>query len=332
VCELIRGHVRESEIIQAVRYWSIEHDYPKGLREDWIERTIGKAYDYLSQRTQPTQRKVMTIRDCMTSYVNSLDRGSLQCIPTGIDAFDGSVDGIRKGEVCVIAARPSAGKTAFTLQAMEHAASLGNPCLIISEEMDIDSIGERQMLRHAGGVNVADKQCVDVLREAAANSMPGYAPIYFTSYLSTIENIENTVDEYVRLFGVKLVAIDYLQCVTSKGGSRYEDTTDSSRRIKKMALRHGIGVYLVSQLNRAVEYRGTSKPQMSDLKESGGIEQDADTIVFLARDHPSSSQLKMWFAKRRNGKIRYPETVTTYNLDTQSFGGVTHWDDDNGIE
>ena len=76
-----------------------------------------------------------------------------------------------------------------------------------------------------------------------------------------------------------------------------------------------------------MEYRGSTRPQMSDLKESGGIEQDADTIVFLARDHPSSSQLKLWFAKRRNGKIRHPESTTTYHLDTQTFGGAVIWED-----
>jgi len=239
-------------------------------------------------------------------------------IETGIMELDTITGGFRRGEVAVIAARPSVGKTALALNIMAHAALAGNKCLFFSMEMSKAACAER-MICALGGVNAGALRRGYLTTEALTNMATAAgrimaAPIWIDDS-STLTPLDMKAKCRVQAhkFGVDLIIVDYLQLMedTRKSENRTQEMTRISRCIKALARELNVPVLALSQLNRNAEAREGQEPRLSDLRESGAIEQDADVVILLHRQRlPKedtsgdimSAETKGIVAKNRNGK------------------------------
>lgn len=328
-CELVRLYVPTTEVEQALKVWCELNDYDKGKREDWLGSTVGKAYDFVVSRDTERTTQSWTMLDAIHQYIDSIGSEKPH-IRSGLLELDASIDGVCPGEMCVIAARPSHGKTAFGFQWLDCAALNAVPCLFLSEEMSQAEIAKRALLRISDLDVDRWYEAKGELHCAADKHHKQRAPIFGVESCQSVEEAERVIDQHCAIHGVRLVAVDYLQLLDGKGSNRYENVTDISKRLKQAALRNQCAILALCQLNREIEKRPNSTPKMSDLRESGQIEQDADTILFLEwpfRSHAEADpdRYHVWCTKRRNGPIRSQLVVTTFNPDRQTFG--THHTD-----
>ena len=339
-CELVRALVPTPEIETAIRAWCEQNDYEKGLRDNWVGNTVLKAYDFVGKRTEKKSLGGTTVKDAAMCYVAALRQGPPVCYGSGIPELDHSIDGVGLGEMAVIAARPSHGKSAFAMQWVDQVAASGVPCLLVSEEMGKLEIGKRAILsiskrsteiENYKGDDDVPKHLLDTLEGDIQGHYSSRNHVHLVESCNTIDRLEEVIDQYCGINEVKLVAIDYMQLLTSSHGSRYDSITDISRRLKQAAKRNDCAILALCQLNRDVEKRGGDngnfRPRMSDLRESGQIEQDADLVLMLAWPFKFDSsagkdEYKVFCEKRRNGPIRESIVTTTFNPERQSFGRV----------
>lgn len=239
-------------------------------------------------------------------------------IPTGYHDFDDMTSGLQSSDLVIIAGRPSMGKTTFAMNIAEHVAIKSRaPVLIFSMEMPGEAIVMRMLsslcridqLRIRTG-KLADE---DWPRISSTVSMLTDAPLYIddTPALSPAEmraRARRLAKEYGQL---GLIVVDYLQLMQVPGNNenRTAEISEISRSLKGLAKELKVPVIALSQLNRGLEQRPDKRPVMSDLRESGAIEQDADLIVFIYRDEvyndasPDKGTAEIIIAKQRNGPI-----------------------------
>ena len=244
--------------------------------------------------------------------------GKIVGVPTGLVDLDGKLGGLRDGEVTIIAGRPSVGKTSLAMCIAEHAAiNCGLPVAVFSLEMLGGSLVERMLYSRCrlNARKVMSKE--DGLTQGDFQRLTAQAAAIAKAPLHVIDDpglsilgMKAKARRLKQRHGVKLFVIDYLQLVatTKRTSSREQEIADISRNVKKMALELKTPVILLSQLNREVEKDGR-KPRLSDLRESGSIEQDADTVILLhpdvdpKRDPNDNSPFSVIaiVAKQRNG-------------------------------
>ncbi|HUD26969.1 MAG TPA: replicative DNA helicase [Burkholderiaceae bacterium] len=239
-------------------------------------------------------------------------------VPTGFADLDSKTAGLQAGDLIIIAGRPSMGKTALALNIGEHVAiDLGMPVAVFSMEMGAAQVA----LRMLGSVGRIDQQRLrtgrlndqDWPRLSEAIERMHAAPLYIdeTPALNALElraRARRLAREYKQL---GLVVVDYLQLMsaTGSGENRATEISEISRSLKALAKELQVPVVALSQLNRTVETRTDKRPVMSDLRESGAIEQDADLILFIYRDevyNPDTSDkgvAEIIIGKQRNGPI-----------------------------
>jgi len=325
-CELVRAYVPTPEIGAALRAWCREQGTDKGERDDWINRTVTKAYDYILEKKEVRSSTVSTFRDACHAYIDRIENGSTFHVPSGIAELDASIDGVAPGEVAIIAGRPGHGKSAVGFQWIDNAAGLGVAALCISEEMGMLEIGKRRLASVAA---VPQTHWVAAAAASMRRDVDGYhanrAPVYIVESVSSIDRAEEVIDQFCQLYNVGIVMVDYLQLLGSRKGDRYEVVTEVSRRIKQAARRNYVPVLLLSQLNRSVEHRDDNEPKLSDLRESGQVEQDADLVIFAQYpckfDNKAADDLyRLVCAKRRNGPIRSARVETRFNPHKQFIG------------
>jgi replicative DNA helicase len=230
--------------------------------------------------------------------------------------------------MAVIAARPSHGKTAFGLHWIDAAAANQIPCLIVSEEMSKLELAKRALL----AISKLDSEKWEIgkktqLEKETNSHYDQRAPVYGIESCQTVDALEQAVAMHVEVKGVRLVAVDYLQLLSSEHNvSRYEAVTDISKRLKQIAVKYRVAMLVMCQLNREIEKRDRKMPQLSDLRESGQIEQDADLVLFLqwpcrmGGAEENDKRYWIWCAKRRNGPIRLPKVETEFDCERQKFG------------
>nr|WP_211922277.1 replicative DNA helicase [Desulfolutivibrio sulfodismutans] len=239
-------------------------------------------------------------------------------VPTGYYQFDEYTAGLQPSDLIIVAGRPSMGKTAFALNvAMRSAAMHGVPTAIFSLEMSMEQLMQRMLCSWAkvdlsrlrrGRLDDGDWSR---LYEAANNLSP--APIFIddTAALTTME-MRARCRRLKAEHGLGLVVVDYLQLMRASRhiDSREQEISDISRSLKALAKELHLPVVALSQLNRKVEERSDKRPMMSDLRESGAIEQDADVIIFLYRAAaykrkeeltPEDNVAEVIIGKQRNG-------------------------------
>ncbi len=237
------------------------------------------------------------IRDViMKTYDNLVEiyqnKGENLGVPTGLIDLDNILHGLRKGNLVLIAARPSVGKTSFALNIATHAAIRANvPTAIFSLEMKDTEIVSRmissEMMIDASHLMTGELDDDDWEKIANSLSLLGNAPIYINETSNvTVNGIRTICRRLKHEKNLGLIVIDYLQLMSgdSRAESRQNEISAISRSLKVLALELDIPIIALSQLSRASEKRTDHRPVLSDLRDSGAIEQDADIVMFLFRD------------------------------------------------
>ncbi|MGQ4515009.1 replicative DNA helicase [Streptomyces sp. DW26H14] len=271
---------------------------------------------------QRTSEDYLPLGDIMEGALDEIEAigsrsGEMTGVPTGFTDFDSLTNGLHPGQMIVIAARPAMGKSTLALD-FARAASIKNnlPSVIFSLEMGRNEIAMRLLsaearvaLHHMRSGTMTDEDWTRLARR-----MPDVtqAPLYIddSPNLSMME-IRAKCRRLKQRNDLRLVVIDYLQLMQSGGSkrveSRQQEVSDMSRNLKLLAKELEIPVIALSQLNRGPEQRTDKKPMVSDLRESGSIEQDADMVILLHREDayekesPRAGEADLIVAKHRNG-------------------------------
>ncbi len=247
-------------------------------------------------------------------------KGGLTGIATGFKDLDNLTSGLQKSDLILVAARPSMGKTAFTLNIASNVAVYGKePVAFFSLEMSKEQLVQR-MLCAEGGIDsqrlrVGDLNDEDWQKLVNAADRLAQAPIFIddTAGISVME-LRSKARRIKAEHGLSLIVIDYLQLMQGKpsknsSDNRQQEISEISRSLKALARELDVPVIALSQLSRSVESRQVKKPMLSDLRESGSLEQDADIVMFLYREDYYDKQTdkqnvtNLIIAKHRNGPI-----------------------------
>ena len=224
--------------------------------------------------------------------------------------LDSLTAGFQKGDLIIVAARPSVGKTAFAVNVARHVAvSEKTPALFVSLEQSRIELMERllccQGLIDSHRLKTMGLRPDERARALDAREKLDRSPLFIDDRNGlTVLQIAASVRQSNRRHGIAIAIIDYLQLIAAENARepRHEQVAGFSRRLKSIARELAIPVICLAQLNREVERRGDGRPKLSDLRESGAIEQDADAVVLLHR--PGENQngiVEALLAKHRNG-------------------------------
>jgi replicative DNA helicase len=242
-------------------------------------------------------------------------RGQLTGLSTGFTDLDELTSGLQPSDLIIIAARPSMGKTAFALNLAEAAAMRGKKAVaVFSMEMSASQLAFRLISSlgrvHAQHLRNGDLAEEDWPRVTSAITMLSDAKIFIddTPAMSPVE-MRSRARRLQREHGLGMIVIDYLQLMQVPGNSenRATEISEISRGLKALAKELNVPVIALSQLNRSLEQRADKRPMMSDLRESGAIEQDADVIMFIYRDDYYNKEsadkglAEIIIGKQRNG-------------------------------
>lgn len=284
-----------------------------------LEDTEKRMFQLLQKRDTgefvPIRQIVMNAMDRIESA--SKNKGSVTGIPTGFTDLDYRTAGMQPSDLVLIAARPSMGKTAFVLNIAQYVAFKKNlPVVIFSLEMSKEQLVNRLFALEAGvdaqklRTGQLNDQDWERLIEGAGVIGKSRLMIDDTPGIS-ISELRSKCRRLKLEHGLSMVIIDYLQLMSGSGrsDSRQQEISDISRSLKAIARELNVPVIALSQLSRAVEQRPDHRPMLSDLRESGAIEQDADVVMFIYRDdyynHDSDRRgiSEIIIAKQRNGPI-----------------------------
>lgn len=256
---------------------------------------IGTKY-VLDMTSQLDNGKTTELRPAIRTYIEELAvkmniEGDITGAPCGILSIDRVTGGWQNTDLVIVAARPAMGKTAFVLRSAISSAKAGFPVALFSLEMSRSQLIDRivgQELRIAGASDLKRGRISQTQYESIIARIQSIyeLPIFIDDTPGIrLSEIRAKCYSLVRNKGVKKIIIDYLQLVTADdSGNREQQISSISRGVKKIAKELNVPIILLSQLSRAVETRGGDKrPQLSDLRESGAIEQDADMVAFLYR-------------------------------------------------
>ena len=308
----------ECVLQRVLKEYKIQFDYIGALRVlDAQKKVFELAETGNSEEYVPIRQVVLNALDVIERA--SKTKGTVTGIPTGFIDLDYKLSGLQRSDLVLIAARPSMGKTAFVLNIAQHVAFRQNLAVaIFSLEMSKEQLVNRlfsleshvdaQILRTG---NLSDTDW-EKLIEGAGTIGSSRMIIDDTSGI-TISEMRSKCRKYKLEMGLDLVIIDYLQLMSGSNSrrneSRQQEISEISRSLKGLARELNVPVIALSQLSRAVEQRTDKRPMLSDLRESGAIEQDADVCMFIYRDdyyNPDTEDkniAEIIIAKQRNGPI-----------------------------
>lgn len=281
------------------------------------------------------------IGDSMTDFVDELEKryenkGEIVGLTTGLTDLDNSIQGMQDGNLIIIAGRPAMGKSVLAMNIASHNALLGKKSLFFTLEMTEQEVQQRLVssVARVDYGRIQNALCIDneydmpMIGDAIGKIKKGKFIIDDSSSLS-IYDMKSKAISYARKFkGVDLVVVDYLQLLQGKGENRTQVISMISRELKALAKSLKCPVIALSQLNRGLENRSNKRPVMSDLRESGQIEQDADKIIFVYRDevYNETSRAKglgeLIIGKARNCPKR--DAVCVFQGEHQTFKDADH--------
>ncbi len=284
-----------------------------------LEDTEKKVFQLVQKRTTdeyvPVRQIVMNAMDRIEMAAKN--KGNVTGIPTGFIDLDYRTAGLQPSDLILVAARPSMGKTAFELNLAQYMAIRKNMAVaLFSLEMSKEQLINR-MFSQESGVD-AQKLRTGQLNDQEWERLIESAGIIGKSKLIiddtpgiSIGELRSKCRKYKLEQNISVIMIDYLQLMSGGGRSesRQQEISEISRSLKALARELSVPVVALSQLSRAVEQRPDHRPMLSDLRESGAIEQDADVVMFLYRDDyynhdsPEKGILEVIIAKQRNGPI-----------------------------
>lgn len=293
--------------------------------EDIMDDTEKKIFDLVQRRGGgdfvPIKQVVLNALDKIEAA--SKTKGSVTGIPTGFIDLDYKTSGFQPSDLILIAARPSMGKTAFVLNVAQHMAFKVNKTVavfslemskeqLVNRLLSLESRVDSQSIRTG---NLTDEDWGKLIEGAGIigksnliiDDMPGIS----------IADLRSKCRKYKMEMDLGIIIIDYLQLMTGskKSESRQQEISEISRSLKEIARELNVPVVALSQLSRAVESRPDKRPMLSDLRESGAIEQDADVVMFIYRDDyynkdtDKKNIAEIIIAKQRNGPIGTVELV-----------------------
>jgi len=260
-------------------------------------------------------------------------------VRTGIGRMDGILGRFKPGQLIVIAARPSVGKSALAQQITFNNAADGNAALFFSLEMPKEEVAQRALAQGCQVPLNAITGSVKLEQAFAAKLLDGVngciVPVWVDDRAGhNFHTIAATARRAVRKHGVKLVVVDYLQLIEHEGNKNDSMATrvgNTSRGMKVLARQLGVPVICLSQLSRDIEKRGDGKPQLSDLRDSGAIEQDADVVIMLhpqpvpmGGPPPKEQDIHACIEKQRAGpkgkaELVYERATLTFRDSANSF-------------
>ena len=285
-----------------------------------MDKTEHDVFQILSSRTGgdyvPIRTVVMNALEKIEAA--SQQQGSVTGIPTGFIDLDYRTAGLQPSDLILVAARPSMGKTAFVLNIAQHVAFHKDMCTaIFSLEMSKEQLVNRMFSLESGvdaqALRTGNMSDADWEKLIAGAGVIGNSKLIIDDTPGiSISELRSKCRKYKLESDVKLIIIDDLQLMSGSGrssDSRQQEISDISRSLKALARELSVPVIALSQLSRAVEQRPDHRPMLSDLRESGAIEQDADVVMFIYRDdyYNKDTELKgvseIIIAKQRNGPI-----------------------------
>ncbi len=294
--------------------------------DDIMDMAEKRIFDLIQNRPEDNY---VPIRDVVLSVIDKIEaaarhKGTVTGLATGFYDLDYKLSGLQNSDLILIAARPSMGKTAFALNVAQNVCiKNGVPTLIFSLEMSRDSLANRllSMESHVDSqaMRTGNLQSSDWEKLVESAGVVSSAPLIIDDTPSiSIAEVRSRSRKYKVEHNIGLVIIDYLQLMTGSGKkaeSRQLEISEISRSLKSLARELNVPVIALSQLSRAPEQRPDHRPVLSDLRESGAIEQDADVVMFLYRedyykkDTEKKNISEVIIAKQRNGPIGTTELV-----------------------
>jgi replicative DNA helicase len=315
-----RKSVLRNLISAAGRIAGIGYEDPAEIQEA-IDRAEGELFQVSNRRITAG---FAHLRDLLHAAYDRLDylhahRGEILGVRSGFPDLDSLTTGFQKSDLVILAARPSVGKTSLALNIAEHAAVRDKRSVgVFSLEMSKEQLVQR-LLSSVANID-ADRlrsgflEEMDFTRLAPAMNALSEAQLYIddTPNISTME-LRTKARRLQAEAGLDLVVVDYLQLMqastTSRDANRVQEVSEISRGLKGLARELNVPVIALSQLSRQPEMRNEKEPRLSDLRESGAIEQDADLVLFLWREQDRTGEghsqeqeeIKLKLAKHRNG-------------------------------
>lgn len=291
----------------------------KEKTQDILEVTEKKIFDLVQNRGS---EEFVPIRQVVLNAIEKIEKasrsqGSVTGIPTGFIDLDYKMSGFQPSDLILVAARPSMGKTAFVLNIAQYMAFHNDvTAAIFSLEMSKEQLVNR-LLALESKVDSQNIRTGNLEDEEWAKLIEGANIIGKSNLIIddkpgiSISELRSKCRKYKMEHNLGIIFIDYLQLMTGSGRSesRQQEISDISRSLKGLARELNVPVIALSQLSRAVEQRPEHRPMLSDLRESGAIEQDADVVMFIYRDdyYNKDTELKnvaeIIIAKQRNGSI-----------------------------
>jgi len=289
----------------------------QGEVEDLVNQAQAEIYRVSSQSSR---EDYLPLSDSLEAAIQEIEGaqkrgGELTGVPTGFTDLDAYTHGLHAGQLIIVAARPAVGKSTFALDLARNAAVKHNQATIFfSLEMGRSDIAMRLMSAESSiylqSMRKGTVTDADWTRLAAVRGRINDAPLFIddSPNMSLVE-IRAKCRRLAQQVDLKLVVIDYIQLMSSgkKVESRQQEVSEFSRALKLLAKELGLPVVALSQLNRQAEQAKDKKPELSHLRESGSLEQDADVVVLLHRegiyekDHPRAGEADLILAKQRNG-------------------------------
>ena len=288
---------------------SRELSVPEILSEHW--ESVRKTLRYAGKRS--LTRTTAEIADQVLDVEQYLPKNRIQ---TGLEEIDFALKGgMRKGQLIILAGRPSMGKTTLGLQICGEISMHGRSAVFVTREVPDDQLF-RDLSQNLLQIDVSLEEAVEWGRSDIMDKYAGVARDIRDMPLticmpSTPNSIEAELDAHAHRYGeAEVVFVDYVQRLDGDGKhrSRYDELSEISKRLKQIALERQLTMVAMSQLNREVEHRENKRPRMSDLKGSGDFEQDADVIGLLYRHeyyNPGErvGQCEVILGKVRHGKV-----------------------------
>jgi len=306
-----------------------------------VEKILDQAEQKLFSVSQKyIKQDFVSIKSILESAFNRIDElhkgdHKLRGIPCGFPDLDNLLAGFQKSDLIIIAARPSIGKTSLALDlARQIAVQQKVPLGVFSLEMSSDQLIDRMLAAQSGvdlwrlrtGRLKSEEGDDDFQKIGEAMGILSEAPIFIDDAgSSNVMEMRTMARRLQSEHNVGLIIIDYLQLMEGRSGgdNRVNEISEISRALKQLARELNIPIIALSQLSRAVESRSPQIPKLSDLRESGSIEQDADIVMFLYRedrekpDTPNKNIVELHIAKHRNGPVGkislyFDERITSF--------------------
>ncbi len=311
--KIIKEHaIRRQLIASSTKFIEEAFDERKDLHQI-IEESEQSIFG-LSQ--QNIKRDFIQLKDALAQSFDRLDElqrssGKLRGVPTGFKDLDNKLAGMQDSNLIIFAARPGMGKTSFALNVAQHVAVVANlPVGIFSLEMSQEELVDRLLVTQADidswklKIGKLDEKDFDRLSHAMGQLAE--APLFIDDTPgASLSEIRTKARRLQAEHGLRLIVVDYLQLIKGRNlENRVQEVSEISQGLKNLARELKVPVFALSQLNRSVEARGTRKPQLADLRESGAIEQDADVVMFIYReDAENTEDITLDIQKHRNGPL-----------------------------